>query len=380
LALIVAAGCASSFTAPLEVVFARRLGASAGMLALYIATPGLALMTVDFFGTRLVPRLDARHALAVAVALFGISELALGLSTSVPELFLGRILQGLASGLLLGSSLQGAVRVGHSPEYALGKYNGAFMIGSVLGGPAGGLIASVQAGTAGYRLSFFVCAAISIVTSVTMYWSLPPLPPSGPVRTPRLSFPDLGAISGVRTALVLGTFGDLLRGSVVYTALPLTGQERHISKAIVGLAVGVLCAADVLAMMSAVRVFERLGLRRCLLAALTAGVALSLCLAFSEDVVTFLLGALGFGIVIGTLALAPQLLLMSLHGDASKGLASYRIASGFGTMTGSTAGGALAATAGAMVTFLGIAGVIAGGVTIVICTGVREAYPAAADA
>lgn len=63
-----------------------------------------------------------------------------------------------------------------------------------------------------------------------------------------------------------------------------------------------------------------------------------------------------------------------------EGLASYRVASGFGSMTGSTAGCALPATAGAMVTFLGIAGVIAGGVAIVICTGVRKAYPATSGA
>jgi MFS family permease len=370
LALIVGAGCASSFTAPLEVVFGRRLGAGPAILAAYIAVPGLGVLAVDFFGTRFVPRLDARRTLAVALALFGIAELALGLATTVAELFPGRALQGLGSGLLLGSSLQGAVRVGHDPEYALGKYNGAFMVGSVLGGPVCGLTASFANGTAGYRLSFFVCAAMSMAVAVFMYRSLPPLPPVAPMRKARLSFPDLGGVSGVRTALVLGTFGDLLRGGVVFTALPLAGQQRHISTAVVGLTVGILCAADVLAMTFAVRAFDRFGIGRCLLTALAVGVGVATCFAVSDGSAAFLLGAVGFGIVIGTVALAPPLLLMSLHGDVSKGLASYRIASGFGSMLGSTAAGAVVAAAGAMVAFLGIAGVLAGGVAVVICTGV----------
>jgi MFS family permease len=372
LVLILGAGCASSFTAPLEVVFGRRLGADPLVLAAYVALPGLGVLSVDFFGTRFVPRLDARRALALSLALFGIAEVAIGVAASPAELFPGRVIQGLASGLMLGSLLQGAVRVGQEPEHMVGKSNAAFMAGSVLGGPAGGLTATFLPGTAGYRLSFFVCAAIAIVMCAAVCRSLPALPPLGATVRPRWTLPDLGGVSGVRTALVLGTFGDLLRGSVMSTALPLAGLERHISTAYVGLAIGILSAVDVLALSLAVRAFRRFGTGRCLIAALAVGVGLAVYFAFSSGVAAFLLGAFGLGLVIGTVAMAPQLLLMSLHGDASKGLATFRIASGFGSMAGSTASGAVAAAAGATVTFVGIAGVLAGGVAIVVRAGVAK--------
>jgi predicted MFS family arabinose efflux permease len=364
LPLMTAAGFAITMTAPIELLYARRLGAGTAGLAAYIALPALCVLVVDFFGTRFIPRLDARAVMAGGVLLFGVGATGMGVAPSYPALLPAAALQGFGAGLLFGSALQGAVRVNPVRDRALGRFNGSFVLGSVLGTPAGGLIAAVVRGTAGYRLAFMVCGACSLLVSLALRFALPRLPPVGEERTARIGLPRLSGAPGVAPALILGTFGDLLRGGVVYTALPLAGQARHLSTATIGLAVGLLSAVEITTLHGASRFFLRFGIMRCLLAALGLGIAAASFLALTRGEVAFLVGALVFGVVIATATLAPPLLLVSLHDDTAAGLASFRIASGFGMLVGSTGASTVTTTIGSSGVFVAIAGVLAGGTMV----------------
>jgi predicted MFS family arabinose efflux permease len=379
LPLMTAAGFAITMTAPIELLYARRLGADTLELAAYIAIPAVSVLTVDFFGTRCIPRLDARSVMAAGVLLFAISGAAIGAAPSYLALLPAGALQGFGAGLLFGSALQGAVRVTAARERALGRFNGSFVLGSVLGAPAGGLIASLIPGTAGYRLAFDVCAACSLCVAVALRFGLPRLPPVGPDRTARIGLPRLGRTPGIGPALLLGTFGDLLRGGVVYTALPLAGQARHLSTATIGVAVGLLSAVEITTLHRAARLFVRFGIMRCLLFALTLGIAAASLLALTTGQIAFLVGAMIFGVVIATATMAPPLLLVALHDDTASGLASYRIASGFGMLVGSTGASTVTTTIGASGVFVAIAGVLVGG-TVVAAGIARRRVRAAPEA
>jgi hypothetical protein len=150
----------------------------------------------------------------------------------------------------------------------------------------------------------------------------------------------------------------------VYTALPLAGQARHLSTLIIGLAVGLLSAVEIMTLQVEHRVFARLGTLPCLMAALGLGIFAASWLALTRGEAAFLGGALVFGVVIAIATLAAPLMLVSIHGDPATGLASFRIASGFGMLVGSTGAGTATGVIGASGVFGAVAAVLLGGVLL----------------
>jgi predicted MFS family arabinose efflux permease len=362
---MVAAGFVMAMTAPLELVYARRLGAGPGAIALYIALPGIGMLCVDVLCSRLVPRLDARAILSVGIVVFGAGDAAIGLSSSVPLLMPARVLQGLGGGLLLGSALQAALRVNAERERSLGSFNGAFLLGTAVGAPAGGLIATVIPGLGGYRLSFAVCTTLSVLVALAVQVLLPPLPADGGGPQARIGFPRLSGPPGYGAAMTLGMLGDLLRGSLVYSTIPLAGLLRHYSTVTIGLAVGLLAASEILALRGLVGFIIRFGLARCLVVSLEIGVVAALGFAFVPGQLAYLFCATVFGVVIAAASLAPALLLVSLHdADPSQGIASFRMASGFGQVVGSTGAGTAVAGIGSSSVFCAVATILAGGAVL----------------
>jgi predicted MFS family arabinose efflux permease len=362
---MVAAGFVMAMTAPLELVYARRLGAGPGDIALYIALPGIGMLCVDVLCSRLIPRLDARTILSVGVVVFGAGDAALGLSSSLPPLMPARLLQGIGGGLLLGSALQAALRVDSERERSLGSFNGAYLLGTAAGAPAGGLIASLIPGLGGYRLGFAVCTILAVLVALAVQALLPPLPAVGDGPQAQIGFPRLSGPPGYGAAMTLGMLGDLLRGSLVYTTIPLAGLLRHYSTITIGLAVGLLAASEILALRGLVGLITRFGLARCLAVSLEIGVVAALGFAFLPGQLAYLTCATVFGVVIAAATLAPVLLLLALHdADPAQGIASFRMASGFGQVVGSTGAGTAVAAIGASSVLCAVAAILAGGTVL----------------
>jgi predicted MFS family arabinose efflux permease len=365
-----AAGFVVAMTAPLELIYARRLGAGVIALALFIVMPATTVLLVDVFGTRFVPRLDSRGTLTIGIFIFALSSFALGASPTFPPLIAGRALQGFGGGLVLGAALQAAVRVNPDRQHALGSFNGAFLLGAALGAPAGGFIASLAPGTSGYRLAFGVCGILALLVALALRTALPPLPPHSGSGVAKIGLPRLSGSPGIGAALALGMLGDFLRGGVVYTALPLAGQARHLSTVTIGVAVGLLSAVEILTLRNAARFFKRFGVKAFLLAALGLGVVVAGALAVAEGRLTFVAGAVLFGMVVAGATIAPPLLIVALSDDdPASGLASYRIASSVGMLVGSTGAGAAMAAIGASGVFLAVAAVLLGGLVLAYWTG-----------
>lgn len=351
-----------SMTAPIELLFGRTFGVGAVGIGVFVAVPGVGVLMVDVLGTRFVPRHDARVMLAAGLFVFAAGELVMGTATSFGPLLVGRVIQGFGAGLLLGGGLQAAFRADSNGTRALGAFNGAFLLGNALGAPAGGFVAGLAPGVSGFRLAFFTCAAFAGVLTVVLWATLPAYPALADAGNAEIGFPQLGGAPGIGSAMALGMLGDLLRGGVVYTALPLVGQARHLSTLTIGIAVGLLAAVEIVVQRTSSRPIDRFGLAPCLIATLCVGVATSVSLAVFTGTAAYLAGAMAFGVVVAGATLVPVLLIVSLNDDdPSAGLASYRMASSVGMLVGSAGAATAIVAIGASGVFLVLAAVLSGG-------------------
>jgi MFS family permease len=315
----------------------------------------------------------------IGLLCFGLASVALGVSPSYLPLLPARAVQGLGGGLLLGAGLQAAFRLNPVRHEALIAFNSAFLLGGALGAPAGGYLAGLLPGLDGYRITFGICALLAFVVALCARWALPLLPPALGAGQPTIGWPRLVWAPGLGPALVLGTLGDFLRGGVVYTALPLAGQARHLSTATIGVAVGLLLAVEIITVRNAGPLLGRFGVARGMVAALSVGVVLTLVLAMASGRPAFVACAFGFGVVIAAATVIPPLILVSLNGeDAAAGLASFRVSSGIGMLVGSTGAGAAVVILGPKVVFLAIGGVLLVGVVLARRIGRHLPAPAAA--
>ena len=379
--LMVGAGFVLAMTAPIEIIFARRLGAGVVALAVYIAAPGIGMLVVDVLGSRFVPRLDARAIVCIGLSLFAVSSISLAVAPSYWPLLPARAIQGLGGGFLLGGALQAAVRLNPVKHDALITFNSAFLFGGVLGSPAGGYMAGlVRAGLNGFRFTFVACAFLSAAVALSVWRLLPQLPPASDAGRAHFGWPRLtSGPPGQAPAMLLATLGDFLRGGVVYSALPLVGQARHLSTATIGVAIGLLMAAEIVTVRTAAVALLRFGIVRGLVAALVGGIGFVTLLALSHGSVLFVLGSVGFGVVVAAATIIPPIILVTLHEeDAAAGLASFRVSSGVGMVVGSTSGGAAVVVLGPTTVFLAVAAVLGIGVVLAGQIGKQLPQPAVA--
>jgi predicted MFS family arabinose efflux permease len=365
---VAAAGFVLAMTAPLEVLYARRFGAGNIAVGVFVMSSALGVLAVDVFGTRFVPRLEPRTALSIGIIAFGASCLGMGVSPTFAPLVAARIVQGAASAVMAGAGLQATVRVHASRERALGSFNSALLLGSAVGAPTGGLVATLLPGTAGYRLAFAVCAGLAVLTALAMRVLLPPL---GTTERAELGLPRFSGPPVMGLALVLGMLGHYLRGGVENTAIPLLGEARHLSTATIGLAIGLMSAVEIVVLRASGRFFERFTPARCMVWALTVGIAASGLLALVPGRDAFLVGAVLFGLVVPVAMVGPPLVIISLSGDAIAGLAAYRISCGLGSLVGSTSVNATIAAIGAPGALSIVAGVLTGAIALVGAIGRR---------
>lgn len=377
LPLMGAVGFAMSMTAPIELIYAERFGIGAIGLGLFILTTSIGMVVIDVFGTRAVPRLEARAGMIGGIALFGVSVVVLGVAPSLPVLLLGRVLQGFGAGLLFGAALQAAVRVHQPRDRAIARFSAAFLLGGALGAPAGGIVAGAMAGDTGYRLAFIVCAALCLFTAAALRRSLPALgtDPRLPIE---FGLPRLAGHPGLGLALVLATVGDFVRGGVVYSALPLAGDARHLSTALIGLIIGLLSAIEIALLAVSGRFAHRLGPINCIIASLLLGVVAAFLLASPTGLAGYVVGAVLFGFVVAGTTFGAPVMMMAFADDESAGLARFRISSGIGMTVGSTGMGVTTAAIGSTEVFALLAAILLAGVGLARHVG--RAMPSAAAA
>ena len=370
-------GFAMSMTAPIELIYAERFGIGAIGLGLFILTTSIGMVVIDVFGTRAVPRLEARAGMFGGIVLFGVSVLVLGVAPSLPVLLFGRVLQGFGAGLLFGAALQAAVRVHQPRDRAIARFSAAFLLGGALGAPIGGILAGAVSGGTGYRLAFVVCAALCLLTGVALRRSLPTLRADPPLPI-EFGLPRLSGHPGLGLALVLATVGDFVRGGVVYSALPLAGDARHLSTALIGAIIGLLSAIEIALLAASGRFANRLGPINCIIGSLLLGVVAAFLLASPTGLAGYVAGAVLFGFVVAGTTFGAPVMMMAFADDESAGLARFRISSGIGMTVGSTGMGVTTAAVGSTEVFALLAAILLAGVGLARHVGRAMPSPLAA--
>jgi predicted MFS family arabinose efflux permease len=375
-----AAGVTMSLTAPLEVLFARQASGSSLYLGLFMLSSAVGVIMVDVFGTRFVPGLNARAALAAGLSLFGAACIGMGLATDDAVLMSSRVLQGLGGGLMLGAGLQAAVRVplpGTDPARALGRFNAAFLFGGAIGSPGGLLIAGLVDGPAGYQVAFVATGTLAVVVAVALAAALPSLAAPASLPRPRLGLPQLGSTPGSTPgsggALVLAMSGDFLRGGVLFTALPLAGAARAYSTITIMLAIALMSGVEIAVLLVAYRVIRRFGVVTVLIASFALGALCAALLAVARGQESYLAISLLFGVSLAGATASLPVLVVTQAGDSSAGLAKFRISAGIGILAGSVGCAVLGTRIGISAVFSLIAVLLLGSVLLTRAVGSRMA-------
>ena len=370
--VVAVAGIAFGLTAPLTAVFAVHFGASPLLAGLAVSSLSFAVLVLDVFGTRLLPRLEPRRALCIALLVFGAGSLGSALAPNLGAMVAARVGQGIGAALFTAVGPQLAVRISPSGSAgrALGRFNAAWFLGIAVGPLLGGALAGVGAVGAGLRLAFATCAAVSVAGALVVLLVLPAMPTG---QRPQLSVPRFPDLAAPRPALALsiGGAGQALRSGVAMTLLPLIGaQQFGLGGAALGGVLSVLAVCDVTAMFIGGQLSDRVGRLPVLLTALGAGVlgavACGVALAGGSTGL-FALGCALLGLAVGAAWVVPMASVVDLAGGPESGLAAYRIVADVGMGAGGVLagagvgawgpGGALAAC-GVLLTVLAVAAVV----------------------
>lgn len=388
LPLMAIAGVTLSLTAPLEVLFAREISRSSIYIGVFMLSAAVGVILVDVFGTRFVPGLDSRVALIAGLTLFGIGSMAVAVVSGDLPMMVARLLQGGGGGLVLGSGLQAAVRVGRTTDSAivsnsppadlsrsLGRFNAAFLFGGAVGAPGGLLIAGIIDGRAGYQVALAATGVLSLLVAVAITFALPRLPAPRGVPRPRLSLPRLGAAPGCVGALLLAMSGEFLRGGVLFTALPLAGAARGFSTLTITGAIALMCATEIAVLAVSHRIIRRVGVFALLIGSLILGVANATLIALAPGVTTYLIAAALFGISLAGATAGLPVIVVAQVGDSSAGLARFRVSAGIGQLVGMVGCAVLGTQIGISALFAVIAVVLLGSAQLARVAG-RRVTPA----
>jgi MFS family permease len=389
LPLMAASGVTMSLTAPLEVLFVREFWHSSIYVGVFMLSAAAGMVAVDVFGTRFVPRLDARVALVAGLCLFGMACVGMGVAPGGILLMASRVLQGFGGGMVLGAGLQAAVRVNALPSGAnsrvasllpsgdvarsLGRFNAAFLFGGAVGSPGGLLVAGIINGRAGYQVAFIVTGALAVVVAAALAAALPSLAAPAGMPPPRIGLPRFDRAPGSGAALVLAMSGDFLRGGVLFTALPLAGAAREYSTITITVAIALMSGVEIVILSVAYRFIRYTRVVAVLITSFALGMLCATLLALIPGATTYLVASALFGVCLAGATASLPVMVVAQVGESSAGLAKFRISAGIGLLAGSVGCAVLEAQIGIAALFALIAIILLGSARLAHVVGRRMA-------
>lgn len=349
LAVAALAGVGLGMTAPLTVLYAAAFGAGDALAGLVVSSVAVSLLAVDLLGTQLVPRLNGRSAIWVAMVIFGVGSFASAVAPSLRFVIAARVLQGVGGALFMGAGVQVVVRFAppSGAGRAIGAFNAAWFTGVAVGPLLAGWLASRSDGLTGYRVAFAACGAVCMAVGLAARLALPSIPSTG---RPRLALPRPAvARPGWRLwrPLSLAAFGQAVRGGLVMTLIPLFGERQlGLSTATVGLALSALAAVDICTMRMAGAWADSVGRRPVLVAGLVLGAAVCATAPLVDSAASFAAWCAAVAVTVGVTWVVPAAVVVDVAQDAEAGLSTYRIWADIGQLGGSAGAGALAGASG----------------------------------
>lgn len=342
-------GVAMGMTAPLTALFAESLGASSFMAGFTVSSIALTLLVVDFFGTQVVQRVGGRFAMTFSLVLFGLGSIFSAIAPSLGWMISARALQGVGAAFFLGGGIIVAVRMaGESGQgRAIGLFNAAFFSGITIGPLLGTIVVTQRDGIGGFRLAFAACSLVCFVAALATRVLLPAMRADA---KPRLSLPRPPRPRPGRRALpplVLSGIGHGVRGGLVFTIIPLLGeQDLGFGIIIVGVALAVLSVGDILVMWVSGALADRFTPRTILTAGFLWGAMVCLAVRLVDGPASFVIWCAASSVVVGVAWVVPVAVVLDVVEDREAGLSTYRIAADVGQLLGGVTAGILIALVG----------------------------------
>ncbi|XP_059047212.1 facilitated trehalose transporter Tret1-like [Achroia grisella] len=141
------------------------IGMDKDMESWIASIPGLVLMLAVFMAPTITDRYGRRKAILISTIIMSLGWVFMTIATNLTMIIIGRILQGLASGI---SSLSGTVLVA---EYTSPKYRGAFGPLTTITMLSGGLIVHTLGSYFSWHKTAVFCLAIAVLDGVIVFLS-----------------------------------------------------------------------------------------------------------------------------------------------------------------------------------------------------------------
>lgn len=331
--------------APALPEFARSF--NVGVTAASAIVSAFAIMRLVFAPStgRLVNRFGERPMYLLGIFIVAISTLASAFAQSYWQLMLFRGLGGIGSVMFSVSAMGLIIRI--SPPAIRGRVSGLYSSSFVLGSITGPLLGGALVGF-GLRVPFVVYAvalfgAIAVVHLQLRGSTLAVIDNSTAVAVmPLASALNIGAYrSAVGTAAIFG-WVYAMRVSLVPLYFAIVLKQPN---GVAGLALATYACGDVLAMMPAGRLSDRLGRRPLIITGMVILALATLSLALTHSVGIAFASTLVAGIGTGMVSPSQQAALADImfgHGRGGPVLVTYQMSQDLGTVIGPIAGGFIA--------------------------------------
>lgn len=235
---------------PLYAVYRERFGFSATELTLIFATYTIALIPSLLLFGQLSDRLGRRRVLAGGLGLAAVGLLVLAFAASTAWLFVGRAIQGVSLGAVVGTAAAALVEL--QPEGDYGRAALATVLAQSGGSAAGPLVAGALAewAPAPRQLSYLLAVAVTVVMAAAVLRIEEPREPSGEWRLQRPSVP--AQIRGRFAQACLTGASVWAVGALYLSVIPsyaaelLSTDNLALLGAISALMLGIACVAQAL--------------------------------------------------------------------------------------------------------------------------------------
>jgi predicted MFS family arabinose efflux permease len=223
---------------PIVPGYARSLGAGTGVLGVVFAAYAVGMFAVSPVAAVLTERLGARRVLVISGAGIVVSALVWAESRNVGMLVAARALQGGAAGLTWTAGLAftaASYRPGRRDQ-VMSWLLTAMAAGSVLGAPAGGVLADLF----GFRAPFLLTAGLA-AAEVLAFCRLLPRSPARPARGNLIAAAGTLLAHGSSRNTFLAVLGASTAVSTAEPFLPLRlHRDLHLSPGSIGLLFGLM--------------------------------------------------------------------------------------------------------------------------------------------
>jgi MFS family permease len=294
---------------PILPLFARSFGVGNDGAGLLIATFGFARLFGDLIGGTIVDRRGERWTAVVGMAFLALCSTATG---AAPNFVAAVVLWGLAgvgSATVFASLFSYILKAAPDDRVArtLSFFYGAFNVGVIAGGAAGGLIADAF----GLEAPLYAYSVILIVGIVVYLRFVPRLPASPSEEETMMATPEAATfeaprpsggivrellrVPGFLTTLFLNLTYLWIVGAIFNTLVPLFAHDEiGMSTSAIGVMFAVGVAAEFLVLFPAGALADRYGRKAVMLPSLAALVAMTALLGVSSSalMLTLLLAAL----------------------------------------------------------------------------------------